>query len=348
MRTDAVVVIGTGCQSAVGLSAPATAAAARAGLAAFTEHPFVVDGRGERMIVARVPSLPEEACGADRFIKLLIPALQEALGPLMRDAHGQLSLSLGLPGARPGLPEALGKRITGALLEAGIRFDGVEIFATGHAAGLMALEAGRRRAAHGQLGVVAAVDSYLEPETLEWLDEVERLKCERNPGGLIPGEAAGVCVLASEAGATRNGWPALSQLDAVSIAREANPLGSDGVNIGMGLTESIRAALQVLQSPDVKVNEIICDMNGEPYRAAEYGFTLVRVAKRFVDATAFRSPADCWGDVGAASGPLFVILATAAFQKGFANGPRALLWTSSDTGERASAMLSSTNDHSQR
>jgi 3-oxoacyl-[acyl-carrier-protein] synthase-1 len=80
-------------------------------------------------------------------------------------------------------------------------------------------------------------------------------------------------------------------------------------------------------------------MNGEPYRADEYGFTVTRTRERFEAASEFVAPADCWGDVGAASGPLLAVLAVVAHAKRYARGGASLLWASSDSGERAAALL---------
>ena len=75
-------------------------------------------------------------------------------------------------------------------------------------------------------------------------------------------------------------------------------------------------------------------MNGEPYRADEFGFATVRAGGLFRDPSAFTAPADCWGDVGAASGPLFLVLADAATRKGYAPGPALAAFTSSESGEQ--------------
>lgn len=48
---------------------------------------------------------------------------------------------------------------------------------------------------------------------------------------------------------------------------------------------------------------------------------------------------DAWGDVGAASGPLFVVLAVASGQRGYAHGRHVLAWASSDGGTRAALTL---------
>lgn len=73
-----------------------------------------------------------------------------------------------------------------------------------------------------------------------------------------------------------------------------------------------------------KIDATLCDQNGEAYRADEFGFMLARTSEGFVNPADFEAPADCWGDVGAASGPLFVVLAAMAAKKGYAKGPRTL------------------------
>jgi len=55
----------------------------------------------------------------------------------------------------------------------------------------------------------------------------------------------------------------------------------------------------------------MCDLNGERYRSTEYTYALLRTEELFVK-TRVGHPADCWGDVGAASGPLFASLALPA------------------------------------
>ena len=57
-----------------------------------------------------------------------------------------------------------------------------------------------------------------------------------------------------------------------------------------------------------------------------------------MDAIDRLTPASCWGDVGA-SGPLFGALAIASGLRGYAKGPRAMLWTSSEGGQRGAAIL---------
>ena len=62
-----------------------------------------------------------------------------------------------------------------------------------------------------------------------------------------------------------------------------------------------------------------CDMNGEP-PGGRVWFLISRTREHFVAASEFVSPADCWGDVGAASAPLLIALACIAGAKDYSKG----------------------------
>src|SRR5207237_6147527 len=93
--------------------------------------------------------------------------------------------------------------------------------------------------------------------------------------------------------------------------------------------------------PAERINSVICDGNGERYSSEEWGFVCLRVSQYFDDPTAYQSPAEFWGDVGAASVPLFAALTCDAAARGYARGPRTLLWASSERGQRGAVVLDS-------
>ena len=66
----------------------------------------------------------------------------------------------------------------------------------------------------------------------------------------------------------------------VGVATEAKRIKTETVCIGEGLTEAFRAALASMPV-GAKVTDIYCDMNGEPYRADEFGFTALRTKEYF-------------------------------------------------------------------
>jgi 3-oxoacyl-[acyl-carrier-protein] synthase-1 len=303
----------------------------------------------EPMVVAMAPYLPEDMLWVDRLTELALPAATEALAPL-DPFEVRVQAIIGVPPKRPGIPDKLEDIVRERLSEQlGSRLTSVETIATGHAAGLIAIECafGQIQSGKAEFALIGGIDSYLDVDTLEWLEEREQIHSNSNAWGFVPGEAAGFCLLASGSTATAYGLRPLVTVTATASAHEKNSIKAQTVCIGEGLSQAIRSVLDSLLVEE-KIDQTICDMNGETYRAEEYGFAVARTSERFVDATDFIAPADCWGDVGAASGPLFLSLATVASQKKYARGPRTLAWASSESGERSATIVASTEKSSVR
>jgi 3-oxoacyl-[acyl-carrier-protein] synthase-1 len=310
------------------------------------EHPFMIDKAGNPMVVCADAVLPVATQGVERLLGLALPAAREALQPAMRlRARPRVYVYVGLPEARPGRPEQLegkfSERMVATLSES-ITIQDLDCYPLGNASGLLGLEKGMAAMAGGgsELCLVGGVDSYLEPETLEWLDGEDRLHSETTIWGSCPAEGAGFCLLASETAAGSLGLPPLAELLAAASATEGKRIYTETVCTGEGLSEAFRKTLGGLPG-ESRVSHTICDMNGEPYRGNEYGFAMLRSNRWFHEGAEFSTPADCWGDMGAACGPLFAILAAAAMGKEYNPGPRTLLWASSDGGLRAAALLQS-------
>ncbi len=342
---NGVHIIGVGARTPLGACATSSAAAVRAGISMYGKLRRPIDSPGERMSVVKISYMPEETDGVDRYFAMAEPALFEALAPIRELTESPIPLFLGLPPERPGRPEGLPEYLVQRLemTKCSPQIREVFTFASGHASGLIALKAGCELIQSGrcEFCTVGGVDSYLEFETLKWLESNNQLHQAgylRKAWGFTPGEAAGFCLLGSDSAVKRYGLDSLSQVISVATAQEKNLIKTDTVCIGAGLSESFRTALKEVP-PSVKINHLICDQNGEIYRANEFGFTLARTAERFAEGGNFFAPAQFWGDVGAASGPLFAILAIAAAHKGYAKGPHTLMSTSSEGGERAAAIL---------
>jgi 3-oxoacyl-[acyl-carrier-protein] synthase-1 len=222
----------------------------------------------------------------------------------------------------------------------GIRVTGVKVLPHGHSAGLMAIGTACRELRDGTAAFLLAggVDSYIDADTLEWLDDCERLHIPTNAWGFLPGEAAGFCLLCSVATAERHGLKVLGKIAAMATANEPNRIYTETVCIGEGLTPG-RATGSRLHAAgcEDRCHALRPERRGLPCRRV--GFMLARTSEGFVNPADFEAPADCWGDVGAASGPLFVVLAAMAAKKGYAKGPRTLLWTSSESGERSAVLF---------
>ncbi len=340
------MICGLGAATPVGRTALSSAAAVRAGIAGFSEHQFMVDSMGEPMCLAVCPWLEAPEIG-ERIAECLRVAIEEAIAPLQGGARRRGSgttLFVNLPAPRPGLPKGLERYIRNRV-EASFRdiFVRVEILQQGHAGGLVALAQAldilARDASAGC--VVAGADSYNDPDVLEWLEETDQLHGagpRNNAWGFIPGEGSGAVLVLPARSAEQMRIASMGCLRRVGTGREENLIRTGSVCLGEGLSAAFRDVFAGIPD-EVRTTDVYCDMNGEPYRADEFGFAVARVRERFIAATDFFAPADCWGDVGAASGPLFLALACIAAAKGYANGAEALVWASSETGERGAAAV---------
>jgi 3-oxoacyl-[acyl-carrier-protein] synthase-1 len=339
-----VFLAGLGASTSLGRDAASSAAAVRAGVSALTRHPYMLDTAAEAMRVARAPWLDLECDIDQRFEELLFPAVEQALALLGAARVPRLALVLALPPQRPGVPEALDTTLRAALARRFEHlFSATATFSVGHASGLVGLQAAVWKMAEGAFDgcVVAGVDSYLTPETLEWLEANEQMHGagpRNNAWGFVPGEGAGAALLLTGDAVDRIGIEPMARLLSVATALEEKRIKTQTVCTGEGLTAAFRDGLKGLPA-GARVTDIYCDMNGEPYRADEFGFAALRTGDAFTSVSEFVAPADCWGDVGAASAPLGMMLATTAGRKSYGNGPHAFVWASSESGERGAALL---------
>jgi 3-oxoacyl-[acyl-carrier-protein] synthase I len=346
--TPEIVLVGVGAATALGATADATGAATRAGIAGFTDHPFMRDARGDPFVVAMADWIAPGMQATARMRELVRQAAREAAEhvPAARGApRARLAAFVGLPESRPGLDGSLADAITATLgdtLGPHLAAADVHLLPAGHASGLLAMAAAARLLHQGgvEFALAGGVDSQIDADTLEWLDRCNRLHVPTNGWGYIPGEAAALCLLCTARTAERHGLEPLGRMGAFGAAQEPNRIYTETICLGRGLTQAVRQTLDAMPA-GVTVDATICDQNGEAYRADECGFMLARTSERFVAPTEFVAPADCWGDVGAASGPLFVLLAARAANMGYATGCRTLLWASSEGGARGAALFES-------
>lgn len=344
--TAPVHIVAHGARTPVGLQAAPSAAAVRAGISRIREHPFFVDCVGQPVMCAFDGLLDPRLMGTDRLLALAEPALREA-SLLLGHAPAldrRVPLYLGVPERRPGFGERDVERLRHGLERMEglpIQLSSVTLLPHGHASGLAALDMAIEQLRRGlcEACLVGGVDSYLQPDTLEWLDDHRQLARADARSSFVPGEGAGFCLLAGERAAKHMRWKSLARVRAVAVGHEARLIKTSEVCIGEGLTAAVRGAVSGLSLPAEKINQIICDLNGERYRGEEWGFVCLRLASHFEDPSTYRAPADCWGDMGAASGPLFALLACQAAARGYAKGPRTLLWASSEAGLRGAAVL---------
>lgn len=340
------VVAGVGVQCSVGLRAPEVAAAVGGALNRFRFEPRIRSQRsGARITCAWLETLPDAWPAAARMRALAIAAASEALGAVPAAAGVRLPVVLALPAARPGFDAdaagRLAREIIGAL-PAVVDARACALLVDGHAGGVRLLEAAERLL-RGESGpaapavLVGGVESYRDAAALQFIEETGRLRTEDDPLGWIPGEGAGFLLLTTRDGAARLEATPLAALDASAAAFEPRPWYAGRATIGEGLTHALREVFAVPGAPA----ECYCDMNGESWRADEWGYAYLRTAAHHAEPLAMSHPADCWGDVGAASGPMLIALAAQRFGQRRARAARALVWAASDTSPLRAACLTS-------
>lgn len=340
----ALAVVATGARTPVGRTAATSAAAIRAGISRAREFPFV-GATGEPLVAAADPDLDPACTGLSRFAPMLRDALAQVvrvLAPASRHpcVHHVL---LAAPEVRPGFDESDAADLlaaTRAALQGSFTRVEVTIPGHGHAGGLRGVEQAQQilAADPNALCWIAGVDSYLHPSTLLWLEHERRLAAPGVRGGFIPGEGAGCVALATDALRERLGLTSLADLRGACTAQEMHLRTDPAGSFGHAMSAVVEAAAASLRLPDEQIDGLISDLNGERYRSEEWGFVALRTAPLW-RSLQYEAPADRWGDVGAAFGPLALLLAAHAFQRNYARGPRALVTAGSDRGLRGAALL---------
>jgi 3-oxoacyl-[acyl-carrier-protein] synthase-1 len=178
--------------------------------------------------------------------------------------------------------------------------------------------------------IIVAVDSYLDPLTLDWLIGHGRLKYEGNPVGLVPGECGACFLVESLRGAEGRHAPVRAHVVAVSVGRETDLPLKEGPVRGRALSGSIRDVLAHARQPFV--GEIFSDLNGEDWRAHQWGSAVVALGTT-LGSVRLRLPAVSIGDTGAASGALGICSAVHSFARNATASHRALVVSTSEGGE---------------
>jgi 3-oxoacyl-[acyl-carrier-protein] synthase-1 len=342
---------GVGMTTPLGLRAAATAAAVRGGISRLRES-AIINRKGAPMILATLAdaALPPLAARLAvrhdltsrqlRMLRLATHALQEVASMLVPGERPPLLLAgpeshpkKPVPPLGVGFPELLALQ-TGVCLDEGRS----ETSSRGRAGGLellgRAMELLHSRRATSVL--VGGVDSHLDTGLLGLLDEEGRVHADEVLDGFVPGEGAAFLLLSS-----RKVLPtskALAFVSAPGTGAEQGHRYSAEPYLGDGLADSIRAA--VGSASGLPVRTVLSSFNGESFGGKEWGVAFIRNREAFHTELRMEHPADCFGDLGAACGPVLVGLAALGLKKRYLPGP-CLAWCSSEGAPRAAALVSS-------
>jgi 3-oxoacyl-[acyl-carrier-protein] synthase-1 len=339
MSANDLRIVGVGAVTAIGLDPGAVAAAAAAGISRVELVETMRDARtGAPVPLALLSTLPIEMSALERMSWMAERAATQALAGLTSLPGGpqlRAAVLVSVPPTRPGLDVRRSieqARKLFARLPAAIVRDQCALYDTGHEGGITALLRARDLLARGLADVclVGGVESYCDPDVLDWLARSGRLKNDDTPSGLIPGEGAAFVLVTTEQVARPIGLASLGAILGLARAEEPAPWYMGQPTQGRGLTRAIAGAFQQ-QAPDFRAETTYCDASGEPWRADEWSFAYLRTGERHGHPLALRHPADCWGDVGAASAPLLLVTALVDLRWDRGGSPRALVWCASDT-----------------
>ncbi|MCP3168086.1 beta-ketoacyl synthase N-terminal-like domain-containing protein [Myxococcus qinghaiensis] len=342
-------ILSIGMTTPVGLTAGASAAAARAGISR-VKLSSIQDSRLQPLRAAFLEDeyLPPLTKGLRfderpltsryrRMLRLATRALQEACPD--GDAP---PLFLALP-ETPNPEGPIGASFLEHLsVQSGVKFDLSQsrVFPLGRAGGLVAMESACQALREGRFRtvLVGGVDTYLDLGLLGALEMEGRLLVEGALEGFIPGEGAAFLCLGTSREARRRKCAPLARLLALGQDKEPGHLYSQEPYRGEGLARALGRLFAASQAHRPRVRSVYASFNGENFWAKEWGVAHLRHSQHFEDHLHLEHPIECMGDLGAALGPMMSGLAALGLDKGYRAGP-ILVWASSDRESRAAVLL---------
>lgn len=342
---------GTGAITAVGWNSQVNYYAVRAGVSGYKSAEYFTRHR-ERVSMALVPddALPplREDLGVRgklsfrdrRILRMCHVAAAEAMNRFT--GRQPVPLIFSGPANDLNLPASLSPRFIEYLIQQSglpIELAASRLIGTGRTGVLEALALALRYLHDSEFDevLIGGGDSYQNSELLAALDETDRILAPGVMNGFAPGEGASFVLLTRDPAKALRSKTHLPSLSMPGLSREPGHLFSDEPYRGDGLAQAFTQALanNGSQSPIV---DTYSSMNGEHYWAKEYGVAMIRNRERFADTCAHHHPADCYGDLGAATGAMLITLAVQA-QLNSQVPNASLIYCSSDQAYRAATCL---------
>lgn len=335
-------IISAACTFPSGPTLPLADVAQRLQFSLVRKHPLYVDQSGFPIKACYFPEIVYEN-PTGRFQQLTRQVVTELMEhqPVLRTVIPQRIWLLLPPPERPGMTDELVMAVKDTVTDiTGWYGCDIHVLYGGPAEIISALEAFKDKDSDG-IEILLAVDSWLPPSSLMWLDEhnllhssIRYFKGEPrpNPYGRIPSEGAAALALSGFSSGVAPWCFIIGSGNA-----DETVLYSDekGVCLGKGL---IQAALLALRKSGVtSVSRVISDVNGEPYRFDELGFTLLRLKSYLSDKYQREVPALASGDLGCVS--LLANLASVAWRIHKSTYQNDVLVLSSSDNERRGAVV---------
>ena len=344
-----VYIAGIGMITPVGANTAMTAAAVKAGVSAYAETKYY--GQNNQPItMASVPTAVFDEIEAeigegsrfnlrhDRVIKMAILALREACA--QQSTQQPIPLVLAMPEGQAddeGLVPLI--EVLEHNCKPWISADQHHRIHSGRAAGMEAMDFAFRYlyGLPSDFFLVGGSDSYRDYSRLGPLSNENRLLVPDSQDGFAPGEAACFLLLTRkpELALARQGH--IIALSPPGIAEEPGHLYSEEAYRGDGLDQAFKKALGDHPPPNA-IHSIYSSMNGESHWAKEYGVAFMRNRNAFQDPVGIEHPADCYGDLGAATSPVLIALAAEDLLSQ-TKARSHLVYSSSDRGKRGAIIV---------
>jgi len=340
-----LAITGVNAITAIGHDAAITAAAVRAGICRFSEFEDYLDGNDNPITVARIRGIEDDRDSVARMDATAALCLENLLNEYFligARRPSQIHLYLGASSEeRPGprYEERCAYPLQRIVEEWAVKAE-LQAIPQGNASMHFAMIQAGQLLEHdpAALCIVGGIDSLIRDSTLNWFEQDDRLKSISygRQQGLIAGEAVGFMVIENPARARQAIRPILARITGLGLAEEPVPRASNATSRGTGLTDACRSALA--GGKDTEIRYIFGDLNGENPRALEWCEAETRCFKSRDNLRELWTPANCYGDIGAASGTVLTTIATQGFVRGWLQSP-VMIFCSDDHGPCGALLL---------
>ncbi|WP_052546439.1 hypothetical protein [Enhygromyxa salina] len=340
-------ILGYGAVTAVGLTAPQTCAAIRAGIKRFApiEAPILDDE--EAQIGARVSADPRlRADPGEWLLNLAGRALLECVGKPAAGAEPALLWLVPEPERAHPLSAGVSDSELLRRLEAlvGVRFAPCSRVLRSGAAGCVealgiARELLETQAIAGEVGcVIGGADSLLRKVDLQALAQGDRLLGPKQSQGLVPGEGAAFVWVGRAVRTPQSDLPAEETVAApegvcvrgIGLGYERATVRGTAYSVGEAFTSALTTASQDADIPESEIAFIAGNFNGERYDAWEHTHALLRGYRTPRERLPVVWPSASVGEIGVAAGVLALVVAAAAIEGDYAAGDTAAVQVRSD------------------
>jgi len=343
-----IYLVASECITSLGNSASVSTAAFKAGISLFAETAFL----NKKLNPIKMALVPDEALpklkDEDKF--RCIPSRQQRLIKLISAAMSRIADKLPPKESMPlflALPEFLPGRsmpmvgnfieLLASQSEVPLEIATSKTAEIGRTGGIYAIEQAFNFLIESgkDYALIGGVDSYFDPLLLSKLDADGRLHALGVEDGFLPGEGACILLLASSRiqKSLPKPWVKLYK---PGFALESDHFYSDQTNTSEALDQAVKSALK--NASLEKIQALWTTMTFESFGQKELGIALTRNSNNIKKDLRVNHPTDCFGDLGAASSPVIMMLIAEGANKEAVDRHH-LICSSSDQAHRAAIRI---------